>query len=508
MTTEEIATLATHRSYWLDRHALHSSRPTLQGEHSTDVLIMGAGITGLSAALELLQLGRRVIVCEATVIGAGTTGGSSAHLDAHPEVGPSKLISLLDAELAKAYTRMRLQAIDTIERRASAGCGFNRVPAYFYTEDASREKQMREEFDAAKKIGLDVSWCPSVPIAAAACGYEISNMARIDILQYLFDLADAVEAAGGVIYENTMVSGPVEKDVRELETTSTCVAETGAVKGVVKFEDVVCAVHCNDTSAQRLYVQTPAYQSYVLAARVRKPLPDALFWDDSDPYYYVRRATNDGMTILAGGCDHRTGAGDERAAAAMLQRWVRERFDVEEIVSQWSAELFEPTGGLPFIGLAPGLENVWIATGLSGVGLTLGTAAAGMIAGLIDGQEVELADSLSPSRVSLSSLSGVVGEGLTTAVDYGERVLPATKIDVDSLTPGMGTVGKCGSEHLAVCRDLTGTVHKLNPICPHMGGVVRWNPIEQTWDCPVHGGRFTADGSRIYGPPESALEDA
>lgn len=36
-------------------------------------------------------------------------------------------------------------------------------------------------------------------------------------------------------------------------------------------------------------------------------------------------------------------------------------------------------------------------------------------------------------------------------------------------------------------------------------GVLHWNEVEHTWDCPVHGGRFTADGQRIYGPPESDM---
>ncbi len=68
--------------------------------------------------------------------------------------------------------------------------------------------------------------------------------------------------------------------------------------------------------AQRLYLQTPPYQSYVVAAKIATELPDALFWDDSDPHYYVRRATVDGRTILAGGRDHRTGYGDETQALA------------------------------------------------------------------------------------------------------------------------------------------------------------------------------------------------
>tara|TARA_R110002095_G_scaffold194680_1_gene173023 strand:+ start:683 stop:988 length:306 start_codon:yes stop_codon:yes gene_type:complete len=79
---------AIHNSFWLHNQLLAARYPVLEENHHTDVLIVGAGIAGLSVALELLKRGRQVTVCEAAVIGAGTTGGSSGHLDAHPEFGP------------------------------------------------------------------------------------------------------------------------------------------------------------------------------------------------------------------------------------------------------------------------------------------------------------------------------------------------------------------------------------------------------------------------------------
>ncbi len=119
----------------------------------------------------------------------------------------------------------------------------------------------------------------------------------------------------------------------------------------------------------RTYFQTPAYQSYAVAVRVDAPTHDALFWDVSSPYYYTRRAASGEPNLLIiGGCDKRTGAHDSEECLQGLLDYVHARYQVTEVVSKWSAELFEPVDNLPIIGKAADKENVWIATGLSGVG--------------------------------------------------------------------------------------------------------------------------------------------
>lgn len=45
------------------------------------------------------------------------------------------------------------------------------------------------------------------------------------------------------------------------------------------------------------------------------------------------------------------------------------------------------------------------------------------------------------------------------------------------------------------------------PACTHMGGTLTWNPAEETWDCPLHGSRFTAAGGLVQGPATADLRE-
>lgn len=496
MSIADPISLTTHRSAWLEQDESPSSFGRLDENIETDVLVIGGGITGLSVAYELLRRGRRVVVCEANSIGSGTTGGSSAHLDAHPEMMPKQLINQLGLDNAKQYVQWRLAAIDTIHRVAQGQCDFRRLPGYQYTESDKRCDEYRQQCDAARQLGLDAEYLDSVPISMAVCGYRVADMARFDCVAYLRELSARVSEMGGKIFEGTQVESPTESNPVSLH----------AGDHEIRFSDVVTATHCHFGGAMHLYGLTVPYQSYLLTARVAQPIEDGLYWDDSDPYFYVRRFDEQGDLILVGGCDHHTGDGDEVAAFERLEDWTRKRFVVDRFHSRWSAELFESVDGLPFIGKAPGTENVYLVTGLSGVGLTLGTAAGELIASLIERGEHPLADTVSPSRMSASSLPTVISEQMPAAKNYLEHVLPAHEVDPGELTAGQGAVGNVDGEFVAICRDRQGQLHRHHPTCPHMGGVVHWNEAEQTWDCPAHGGRFCGDGKRLYGPPESDLK--
>jgi nitrite reductase/ring-hydroxylating ferredoxin subunit len=247
------------------------------------------------------------------------------------------------------------------------------------------------------------------------------------------------------------------------------------------------------------------YQSYVIAARVEDAATDALFWDDDDPYHYLRLASpHDPHLVLIGGADHKTGQpGDERERFAELEHYAAERFSIQAIEHEWSGQYFIPADGLPHVGRVPMTDHTFIATGFAGTGLTWGTVAGTLVARLMLGERHPLEEALAPGRLTLvASAQSVIAEGLDVLQRFAlDRFPGKEEIADEQVAPGTGQVAWSQGRQVAIYRDPAGATHRFSPVCTHAGCIVHWNQAEHTWDCPCHGGRFSAEGRRFSGPP-------
>ena len=73
-----------------------------------------------------------------------------------------------------------------------------------------------------------------------------------------------------------------------------------------------------------------------------------------------------------------------------------------------------------------------------------------------------------------------------------KRFLETDINDIEDLAKGSGgVINSKTSKPVAVYKDGEGEVHKFSALCPHMKGVLCWNKSEESWDCPVHGSRFS-----------------
>ncbi len=475
-----------------------------------DVVVVGAGITGLTTALCLLREGRQVLVIDREGIGAGETLRTSAHLASALDDRFYTLARWHGEDGARLAAASHAAAIDWIEEIASASdadCGFRRIPGYLFPHDGKTDR-LEDEEEAARNAGLSAVLLPAGAETPDVLGpvLRFDRQARVDAGAYLLALAKEVRDAGGRFLRAEMVN-----------------IEGGAAPRVVlrngelRARAVVAATNVPSHETGATWMKQAAYRSYVvvghLPAEAVSPdgVPDALLWDDADPYHYIRIHESDpasGMVeIIAGGEDHKTGQDDDPEAYKRLQAWTRERFpQVAKFTHGWSGQIIEPVDGLAFIGRDPAHENVYLATGDSGNGLTHGTLAGLLITDLIAGRDNPWADLYDPARKPVHAGGEWLRENSNAALQFRDWVKPADAADVESLALGTGAVLRRGVHRIAVYRDGEGQVHAFNARCPHMGCVVRWSGEEKSWDCPCHGSRFeAATGAILNGPTSEPL---
>jgi nitrite reductase/ring-hydroxylating ferredoxin subunit len=152
-------------------------------------------------------------------------------------------------------------------------------------------------------------------------------------------------------------------------------------------------------------------------------------------------------------------------------------------------------------------KNVFIATGDSGNGMTHGTIAGLLLTDLILGRKNSWESIYDPSRVTLKSLPEFAKENLNVAMQYTDLVVAGDVESVDEIKKGAGAIISRGLSKVAAYRDPQGELHERSAVCRHLGCIVKWNSLENSWDCPCHGSRYDAMGKVTQGPANSDLAE-
>lgn len=372
------------------------------------------------------------------------------------------------------------------------------MAGYLYTEKDSDIHEIEKEAEAAQKVGIRCELTESIPLPfAIKTAMKVENQAEFHPLKYLYALAAAFPSENSYLFEAT--------HVERYEDGTPCKVHTE--RGTITAKDVILATHVPVGLDVSLQTRVAPYRSYVIAFTLRDGQPPpGLFWDTEDPYNYIRSY---GDLVVVGGRDHKTGQdSDAESRFQQLEAYARGHFAVGEVRYRWSAQVYEPVDNLPYIGLDPGKAHVYIATGYAGNGMTYGTISGKLLADQILGRENDWSTVYSPARVKpLASAGEFVKENVNVGKRFVlDRINGADDTKISDVPLGEGGIVEIEGHKVAVYRAEGGAVHLLEPECTHMGCIVHWNNAEKTWDCPCHGGRYTATGQVVEGPPPTDLK--
>lgn len=189
--------------------------PPLRGAVQADVLVVGGGFAGLSAALELAQRGLSVVLLEADRIGSGASGRNGGQAIVGYASGQGPFEEQLGAADAQRAWDLSVQAVELIEQRiATHGIDCDWQRGYTYVADSARKaRALREEFEDHSRRGVACEWAEGAEVARFirspryVAAFRENTSGHLHPLKYALGLARAAQAAGVQIFERSPVTG-------------------------------------------------------------------------------------------------------------------------------------------------------------------------------------------------------------------------------------------------------------------------------------------------------------
>ncbi len=416
---------------------------SLNGDISTDVLIIGGGITGILTAFLLQNAGVDYILAEQNRICKGVTANTTAKITVGHGFCYQKILALRGIKTAKGYYLANQKAFQELSQLCSnIDCDYHIKNNYVYSSDFAK---IEKELSALKKIGANAKFCEDLAIPIKNIGAVcLENQAEFNPFKFLSFISEDLK-----IFENTKV-------LELLGTTA--VTE----KGKIKAKRIVVATHFPIINKHGSYfLKLYQHRSYVLALKNAQNV-EGMYVDEKDTGMSFR---NQGDLLLLGGGGHRTGK--QGGSYKQLREFARIHYPNAKEVASWATQDCITLDRVGYIGeYSANTENMYVATGFNKWGMTNAMCAAQILRDMLCEKENEFSPVFNPSRSILKPQLAL--NGFETVTNF---LIPTTKR------------------------------------CPHLGCALKWNKYERSWDCACHGSRFSSDGKLLNGPATDGLEN-
>lgn len=359
-----------------------------------DVIVIGAGMSGLLTAKALVDEGLNIAILERNDIASGSTSANTGLLQYSNDIMLHELAKQMGEQDAVRFYKLCYEALDHLEAISLSlpdNADFIRRPSICFASKKSDVNMLEKEFKMLRQHGFPVEFWNEIivknrlPFQAPAALYTM-NDAEINPFKFVVYLAEQLKTRGVHIFENTF--GNIIEDagtqitIKTMHgdfTTSRIVYTTGYDRlphGSLKGADI-------NRSYAIVTEQNPRFEGWY---------EQALIWETARPYLYLRR-TSDNRVII-GGLDENKAKptkGQQKidAMATILLDKLHELFPTETFQApyKYSASFGESLDNLPFIGQHPKQKNHYYLLGFGGNGTVYSMLGSKILADLIMGRE-------------------------------------------------------------------------------------------------------------------------
>ncbi len=384
-----------HAPFWVDDYPRIDSYHEEQLPAETDFLIVGSGLTGLSAALRLAAAGKSVIVIDEGEVAGGASSINGGMVSPDVKAGVRKIFGRLGPDVARAMWDASVRSVDIVHDlarshgiealihrggiaalglRAEDGARFEDT-ARWYSENLGAQWEVLTGGQVSRVVGSD---------AFRAALYEPEGFG-IHPARFSFGLANAAWRKGAAVVGSCRAER-LERTSRghRVETT----------RGTVHAGEVIIATngYTGRTPSPELRRRVVPVGSYIIVTeplgreRAERIFPGgAMAYTKRRLLHYMRR-THDDRFLIGGRRNLRADLDLDRSAADLGNAMARYFPDLAgvEITHVWGGRLGVPFDLTPHIGQ---IDDAWYALGYAGHGVGLATLLGHDLAGMLLGED-------------------------------------------------------------------------------------------------------------------------
>lgn len=383
-------------SYWKSFYTKPLYRP-LRVNLNIDVVIVGGGISGLTAAYLLKQAGLNVVVLEKNKIGSGTTGGTTGKVTSQHGLIYADLKKRLGEKTARAYAEANQTAVERIAqviRKEKIDCDWERDDNYVYTVDPKKISQFKTEAETATGLGLPASFETKLQLPfEVTAAVKFANQAKFNAQKYVLGLAKAVHGNGSYVFEDSNVISfhdgtPAHIRTKEAKITA---------KNIIVTTKVPAAPLLARFSYGFLEYPTT---SYIVAAPFDGKLTGMYISPDKNHYSLLPVGNAKERLLLIGGENHIPGLSSPTKRYQKLADYAQANFGVSSIAYRWKAMDYLAYDDVPLVGkIYPWSRHLYTATGFHKWGLSTSMVAAMILCDLVRGEPNPWAEVFSSVRI-------------------------------------------------------------------------------------------------------------
>ena len=398
---------AKHLPFWLDDPTRPPPKPELTGNISTDLLIIGAGFSGLWTALLAKEENpaREVVILESNEVASGASGRNGGFMDASITHGLQNGLARWPGELP-ILLAMGLANLDQIEstiRRLGIECDFLRTGDISMASEPHQVEELKDEMEIAAQFNIpsefydrdQVQEIVKSPLFIAGLNHP-NHAALLNPVQLAWGLRKACLDLGVQIYEHSPVTKLIEENNHVIASTA---------RGQVHAARVALATNAFPPLLKRLsYYVVPVYDYVLVTEPLTAAQRESIGWlgreglSDASRQFHYTRTTADGR-ILWGGYDAvyhwNNGFGahlekDATSFARLAEHFFQAFPQLEGLrfTHAWGGAIDTCSRFSPFWGTAHGGKTAYVM-GYTGLGVGASRFGARVLLDILDGCKTE-----------------------------------------------------------------------------------------------------------------------